>query len=57
MKCENCNKYKAEYKDYRTDETGSTNKILSCEWCSSLSDVNHYRVRVEKLDAKDLLTE
>jgi hypothetical protein len=56
-KCWNCGKYEITRKDYRKDECGVVNKILSCEYCICLDDVSHYRVRVEKLDPKEILGE
>ena len=57
LKCDNCGKYPAVKKDYRQDDFGSTNKILSCQYCYQLNSVWHYRVRSEKLDPKKILQE
>ena len=56
MKCENCGKYKAEYKDYRQDDFG-INKVFNCRYCNPLNDVWYYRVRTEKLNPKEVLNE
>jgi len=49
MKCENCGKYEARVKDYRTID-GITGKALHCKWCANLDDVALYRIRVEGID-------
>lgn len=49
MECENCNKYEARVKDYRTID-GTTGKVLHCRWCANLDDVTLYRIRVENID-------
>jgi hypothetical protein len=49
MKCENCGKYEARVRDYRTID-GITGKVLHCKWCANLNDVALYRIRVEGID-------
>ena len=49
MKCENCGKYEARLKDYRTVD-GCTGSVAHCRWCANLDDVTLYQIRTEKLD-------
>jgi hypothetical protein len=55
--CWNCGKYTITNKDYRQDDFGGMNKVLSCKYCVQLNDVWHYRVRTEKLNPKQVLLE
>lgn len=55
MKCDNCGKYKAEYKDYRTDEYDNINKTYNCRYCNVVNDVWYYRIRRDKMDPKKLV--
>jgi len=55
MKCDNCGKYKAKYKDYRTDEQDNINKTYNCQYCNVVNDVLYYRIRRDKLDPKTLV--
>ena len=49
MKCENCGKYEARVKDYRTVD-GCTGKVLHCRWCANLDNVALYQIRTEGID-------
>lgn len=55
--CWNCGKYKIVTQDYREDDCGGMNKVLSCRYCAVLNSMHHYRVRKECLDPKKLLEE
>jgi len=56
MKCDNCGKYKAVAKDYRS-YNGISFDLISCKYCLMLEDVSHYRVSKEKLNPKKVLQE
>ena len=49
MKCENCGKYEARVRDYRTVD-GCTGKVFHCRWCADLNDVTLYRIQRDELD-------
>jgi len=53
-KCWNCNKYKADHKDYRQDDQGNINKTFSCRYCVQLNDFLYEAVRKQKLNPKNL---
>ena len=57
MKCEICNKHKAEYKDYRYIDGYFNGKTLVCKWCRDLNDVSVVEIFNGKLNPKSYYEE
>ena len=52
MKCEICNKHKAEYRDYRYIDGYFDGKTIVCKWCKGLNDVSVVEIFNGKINPK-----